>query len=151
MACLRATLRATPTAGVEQNTPMFTPGRANRQSAANAGSLVQARDKDAARTAGNRHGEPDRRDLDGVGFMGLLFFWWLIQVAWRESDFVGGNAERLEFFFGSIGGWVFAGGDEDGIGQVGTRRGGRGFRVHALGQGEEEDEGERAGNHDEVR
>ncbi len=30
MARLRPMLRATPTAGVEQNTPMLTPGRANR-------------------------------------------------------------------------------------------------------------------------
>jgi hypothetical protein len=62
----------------------LTQGMANSQSAANAGSLVQARDKDAARAAGNRHGKPDRRDLHGVGFMGLWFMG-LIQVAWRES------------------------------------------------------------------
>ena len=52
----------------------LTPGMANSQSAANAGSLVQARNKDAARAAWSRIGSPGRMDFDGVGFMVLLFF-----------------------------------------------------------------------------
>jgi len=52
----------------------LTPGRANRQSAANAGSLVQARDKDAARAAGNRNRMTDRMDFDWIGFMVVLLF-----------------------------------------------------------------------------
>jgi hypothetical protein len=42
--------------------------------------LVQAQDKDAARTAGNRHGEPNRMDLDGIApfSAGLATCWTLI-------------------------------------------------------------------------
>jgi hypothetical protein len=62
------------------------PGVANRQSAANTGILGQARDKEAARTAGNRSGKPDRMDLVWIGFMGLLFLWGVIQLDWSECE-----------------------------------------------------------------